>query len=379
MRTFHLAVLFGAGLPVVAIAPMQSADAQARAISVSGSPTIVIGDNEKDESTIFGVVIGATKLPDGRILVADRGDYALRTFSSQGKLLKSYAPKGSGPGEIRYAAEFFRCGSSVFVRDIENGNRVAEYSLDLTYKRMVAFKSVVTTVPYKSECNAAGKFLHYDWERRNLIKGGVFRTHVPFWFSDADDLPPKPFGEFPGSERWGQVQDKKVVGSGPLPFGKQTVIAIGSKVGYIGLGNSYEILVYDFAGKQTGVIRDASPLVPVTKADVAAEIELQGLNKTEAERKAIEREYAAMELPKTFPAYKALVVDAMDLLWVQDYPRLTSKTVRWSVFTSDGKLVSRVTLPSALQILEVGRDFLLARYLDTDVEIPQVRLYTLTR
>ena len=79
------------------------------------------------------------------------------------------------------------------------------------------------------------------------------------------------------------------------------------------------------------------------------------------------------------PAYSAFRVDAMDLLWVKDYPRASSKTVRWSVFGSDGTLVGRVMLPSTLEVFEIGRDYILGRFVDVEVAIPQVHLYALTR
>ena len=138
-------------------------------------------------------------------------------------------------------------------------------------------------------------------------------------------------------------------------------------------------MVFDLAGKRVGTIRDASKPTPVTATDIKAEVDLQTANKDEETRKRVAASYATMKLPATMPAYSAFRVDAMDLLWVRDYPRASSKTVRWSVFTSEGTPVGRVMLPSTLEVFEIGRDYMLGRFMDADVAIPQVHLYQVTR
>ncbi|MEO7358824.1 MAG: 6-bladed beta-propeller [Gemmatimonadaceae bacterium] len=375
-----LAPLFSAGTVGAQAKAVNSGKVRAGAIGVSTSPTLVIGGNEADESTTFGSIVGATRLPDGRILVGDRGDYNLRVFSANGKPLKHLGRKGSGPGEMTYLADLYRCGDSIFAYDIENGYRMSVFSLDLAYQREFRFAAPgVGGPPYKSSCNASQKFLQYGWEDRKQMKGGVFRTNVPFWFVDATQKPGTKFGEFPGSERWGIVDDGQIRGTRPLPFGKEAIVTIGAQHGYVGTGETYEIMVFDFAGKRVGTIRDATQPTPVTAADITLEIELQTANKDEETRKRVTAGYAAMKLPSTMPAYSAFKVDAMDLLWVRDYPRAATKTVRWSVFTPDGTVVGRVTLPSTLDVFEIGRDYILGRFMDAEVAIPQVHLYQLTR
>lgn len=349
-------------------------------LAVSATPTLIIGGNEADESTMFGAIVGATRLPDGRILVGDGGEYSLRVFSPDGMQLKRLGRKGSGPGEIAYLADLYRCGNAIFTYDIENGYRMSVFSLDLTYQR--EFRFVAPTVggpPYRSSCNASQKFLQYGWSDRRQMKGGVFRTPVPFWYADATEKPGIIIGEFPGSERWGMVDGGQIRGTRPLPFGKEAIVAIGAQRGYIGTGETYEVMVFDLAGQRVGTIRDASKPTPVTAADIKAEVDLQTANKDDETRKRVAASNAAMKLPATMPAYSAFRVDAMDLLWVRDYPRASSKTVRWSAFTSEGTLVGRVMLPSTLEVFEIGRDYMLGRFMDADVAIPQVHLYRVTR
>ena len=86
-----------------------------------------------------------------------------------------------------------------------------------------------------------------------------------------------------------------------------------------------------------------------------------------------------MTLPKILPPYRALMVDAADMLWVQDYPRAGSAVVTWRVFASDGRTVAEVVLPSALDVYEIGLDYVLGRAVDEDEGVPEVQLFALRR
>jgi hypothetical protein len=86
-----------------------------------------------------------------------------------------------------------------------------------------------------------------------------------------------------------------------------------------------------------------------------------------------------MEFPPTLPAYTALIVDSEDLVWVRAFPRGTGGTAPWSVFASSGALIAEVAVPRHLEVFEIGRDYLLGRYLDPAEAIPEVRLYRLDR
>ena len=372
--------LFGAGSVGAQAKRDKTGIARDVGLAVSTAPTLVIGGNEADESTTFDAIVGATRLPDGRLLIGDRGEFNLRVFSAAGKQLQRFGRKGSGPGEMVYLAALNRCGDTIYALDIENGHRVSVFSIDLHYKREFRFAApVVGGPPYRSSCNSAQRFLQYGWEDHRQMKAGVFRTNVPFWYAGASEQPGVSFAEFPGSERWGTVAGGRVSGTRPLPFGKEAIVAIGSRHGYIGTGETYEIMVFDLAGKRVGTIRDLVTPSPVTPADIKAQIDLDVANQNESQRKRYTADFMSMKLPITMPAYNAFRVDAMDLLWVQDYPRALSKTVRWSVFMPDGKVVGRVMLPRTLDVFEIGSDYILGRFMDAEVAIPQVHVYRLTR
>src|SRR4051812_3695556 len=123
------AVVMGSSLP-----------AQERPWSIDPKPALTLGSANQD--VLFGGgLVGAVKLPDGRVLVGDRADFSLKIFDAQGKLVKSLGRKGSGPGEMGYLASVWRCGDKILTFDIENGYLVSVFSGDMTLLRSFRFGS----------------------------------------------------------------------------------------------------------------------------------------------------------------------------------------------------------------------------------------------
>ena len=347
--------------------------------SIDPRPALVLGDANVDNSVLFGGgLVGATRLPDGRVLVVDRDAFSLKVFDGAGKLVKSLGRKGSGPGEMNFAAKLWRCGDQIVVYDIENGHRNTVFSTDLSLKRSFFFKAPEgRQVPYRSACNAGGTFAHFGWENRADMKGGAFRGNVPLWLSGVDSTV-RPFGSMPGSERWGQVIDGQFRGTRPLPLGKEPVIAIGADRVYTGTADTYEIAMYDLTGKPMGRFGKPGVQLATTKADIDMAIAMETAGRPEEAQQRVRKAYAEMDLPKTIPAYNAMLVDAENMVWVRDY-RGSAANVNWTVFTRDGKLTAEVQLPANLTVSEIGRDYVLGKYIDPVEDIPQIRMYRLRR
>jgi hypothetical protein len=360
-------------------APALAAQSAASPWTIEPTPLLTIGESQADTNDMFSQVVGATRLPDGRVLVGDIGSYALRLFAADGKFVRRFGRKGDGPGEIGYLKSLLRCGDSVVTVDV-SGRRVSMFSLGGNYVRSFRFSSPQAGRPaYVSVCNAGGDFAHYGWELITDVKGGVYRSNVPLWISKANDAENRPLAVIPGSERFGQVLDGKVRGSRPLPLGKQTAIALGNGRVYVATGDRYEIAVFDFAGKPLTPIREDRPPQATSKADIDFFKEREFSMMPAARRELAERAFDDLPLPKTLPSYAVLVVDARGHVWAQDYPRGAAATATWNVYDAAGKRVASVELPRNLEVYEIGTDYVLGRFLDPDESIPLVRIYRLRR
>jgi hypothetical protein len=360
-------------IPVVAA----SLGAQERPWSIDPRPSLVLGDVNSD--LLFGAgLVGAIRLDDGRIVVGDRGDYSLKVFDASGKLVKSLGRKGAGPGEFGYLAQLWRCGDDIVAYDISNGYRSTVFGTDLSLKRSFRFRGPgENSTPYASACNSAGAFVHHGWESRKDFRNGAFRTPVSLWMSGTDSTV-RVIGTIPGSERWGHFSDKGG-GTGPLPLGKQSVIALGRNRIYVGTADTYTVTMYDLGGKVIGTFTKPNVQLATTQADIDLAVEDEAAGKDDAARERVRKQYATMDLPKTIPAYKAMLIDSEGMVWVRDYRRASPTTALWTVFTSAGKQVAEVQLPLHLTVSEIGRDYVLGKYVDPVEDIPEIRMYRLRR
>jgi hypothetical protein len=266
-----------------------------------------------------------------------------------------------------------------------SGYRTSVFDLAGAYVREFRFgtgSQLRSQAPYASACNGAGTFVHYGWEdTRNLtVSPRVFRQRVPFWISGADSSVRAVLDSFPGSERVVSISSRTGLpsGTGPRIFGKQTSIAIGRTRLYIGTGDPEGIVAVRLSDLAVDTIAVHFSPSPVTQADIDAELAVRIAGDAPDRRAGTEREFSTHPFPDTLPRYAKLIVDSEDLLWVQEFPRASSSTVRWLILSGDA-VIAHVSLPTYLEPSEIGRDYVLGRYLDPVESIPQVRMFTLER
>ncbi|QJR35416.1 hypothetical protein [Gemmatimonas groenlandica] len=341
--------------------------AQPPAWRLAPSPSVRIGTADKAELSLAAPA-GATRLPNGNIVVGDLAEYALREFTPAGALVKRYARKGEGPGEVGYLAPLLRCGSALVANDITGPLSV--FTLDGRFQRGFRFP----TPTYRIACNAAMQFVAMGWASDRDMKAGAYRPNVRYWIARADTSAEVPLGTMPAGDRW-----REGGGDGPLPLGREPRVAISASRAYVALGDRLEVLVFDLSGKAMPPLSAPVTRVRVTKADVDAEREREIAKLGERARKMVERSFATTTMPDFLPATRDLLVDATGHVWVQHYPRASSTTVPWTVFAPDGKVRATIAMPVALEVYEIGTDYVLGRYIDPEEQVPEVRLYALIR
>ena len=70
--------------------------------------------------------------------------------------------------------------------------------------------------------------------------------------------------------------------------------------------------------------------------------------------------------------------DLFGYLWVESYRVPGDDPLSYDVFDPEGRLVGQATLPDDMEILEIGRDYLLTLFRD-ELEVEHIRLYPLRR
>lgn len=372
---FWLRSIAAATVLIVRIAPC--ADAKQAEWTIGSNPVSRLGAVDQTDVT-FAEVVGATRLANGNVIVGDHGDFALREFSPTGVVVKSFGRKGGGPGEIRTLRSMHRCGDSLFTVDLD-GRKVSTFSLEGRFVRQFRFAAPHSNSSYRTACNGAQRFVHYGWEAESDMRGGTYRPLVPFWTTGADGSVEAVLGRFPGSERFGLVIENQLRGSRPLPLGRETQIAIGSKRVYLGIAEAFEVQVFSETGANLGTLKSARPAARARVADVERARSAEILSKGKQWEASVARDYSMMQLRSTLPAYDRILVDSQDWVWVRVFPRAGESSHRWIVFDTSNAERASVVVPAQFEVLEIGSDYVLGRYVDDADQVPEVRLYELMR
>lgn len=328
---------------------------------VSASPRLRIVSPDAGPG-LFETVAGVTMLPNGQVVVGNRGEHALLLFSKMGAFERAVARKGRGPGEVSSLLSLHRCGDAIWTVDIA-GMRGQRFTPSLGYESSRRFPA-----DFRRACNAAGHFLHMGWETGDAT--GVHRPNVRYWLSGPDSSSNITLGTLPGEDRFGQ---------GSLPLGRSPRVAVGRRFAYIAFGDSLVIQRYTLDGKPAGALRAPQSTRTATAADWTAAIERQVRTAGEQARATLERMYAAAPRPGNLPATLDMLVDSEDLLWVQHYPRAGHPTVDWTVFAPSGQMLTTLSLPAALEVHEIGRNHLIGVVMDEQAGLPHIHVHALSR
>lgn len=99
---------------------------------------------------------------------------------------------------------------------------------------------------------------------------------------------------------------------------------------------------------------------------------------TQSARNDIAAKYQAKYLPKSQPAFSALLAGFGDELWIERFAEDPTALRRYVVVSEKGALVARVSAASQFRVIDVGRDYVAGIYKDVD-GLESVRVYELTR
>jgi hypothetical protein len=359
-------------------------------LKLSDTPALVLG-NDRDEQYLFSRVVGAARLSDESIVVANGGSAELRFFDSTGKFIRAVGRRGRGPGELVDLIKLYHLEGDTLLAG--GGGGFGSY--------FTADGEFVTSLAHATLAERLGS--------DNPMIVGVFGDGT--FLAAFDDGPPSNKGQRSTLDSIGLARvDRgltKATSLGKHPymylystpnglstatFGAEASWAANGDRFYTGLGEAYAINVFRNDGTLERIIRRRWTPRRIGQADkdaFVAEWSKRWVRSTGAaaeEQIKVARQSAFAEVA---PAFVRLVADRADNLWVreghiEDAPSdglmygLPIVPSVWSVFDRDGVWLSDVTMPAGFRPLEIGGDYVLGLYRDDD-GIETVRLYRLER
>ena len=335
-------------------------------------PSLSIGSVGSGEADQLFRVTDATRLPDGRIVIANTGSNELRVFNTDGSHAGTWGGRGEGPGEFTSyspSAVALWPGDSVAAAN-PWASRLSLFDGDGNHGRGVrldtSLRNVVDLLPDGKIFTSGGGGL----EPTMTGTTGLVRSNAEWGILAADGTLHASLGKFPGSEFWATFgSDGSIQGGRPHPFGRGTLGAVWGDLVAIGVQDSYEIKAFAADGSLVRIVRREGDPESPTRADQDAYWERRYADLPKEERIERLNEVRDMPLVDAYPAFAGIMADRAGYLWVREY-----RGAAWTVFDPEGRIQGLVETPPGLRIFEIGEDYILGwRYDELGVEYVQLR------
>ena len=347
-------------------------------------PSVLIGLLQGAEPYLLDGALDATRLSDGRILVADRGTNELRVFDAAGTHVASWAGEGEGPGEFTslsrvepwpgdsIAAWWTRTGGiSVFDSDGNYGRTFRLGGNDEDSKWLALRPQAAT--------KAGAVLATWLWRDADTIV-----VHL----RDGEGDLAASLGTHPGPDYHLTPPGRYRYDRWPRVFERRLVLAPWGGMAAIGLTTRYELKAFRSDGRLARIVRREHAPQPLGSEDIEAEIERRlsfvplSLSPEEIERYRadVRRGYRAVPAAEHLPALDSAMVDALEHLWVREFesPADVRPGILWTVFDPEGRVLGFVETPDDLNIYEIGGDYILGHSVN-ELGVESVQLWPLDR
>lgn len=362
---------------------------------LGGAPLIDIGGETGDPDSELYRVVGALRLEDGRIVIANSGSHQLRFYDPSGGYLGSAGGRGDGPGEFQGMRWVARYGAdSLVVYDSRHrrlsffdfrgrfgGSLTLRAPYDSGDRSITVVSSAYSAVPLG--VFATGAYLASVTHRfSDLPTEGLVRPEVHLLFYDASGEFADTLGVFPGTELSVNsiVRGRTVsVLLFPPHFGRSTTFLAHGNEFFVAVGDHYEVMVYGLDGRLRSLIRRDHKLLPVTQSELD---ELLRMRLTDVDddksRRDMRRRFTSTASSESIPAVASIKIDDLGNIWVEEYDWPHTGQPRWTVFDRNGQLLGTLQLPSSFTPYHIGADFILGRWED-ELDVEHVQLFRIVK
>jgi len=359
--------------------------------TLSAAPVLTIGTTAGGEAH-FGRIAGATRLRDGRIVVAERASLQLRTFDSTGRHLRTVGGKGQGPGEFSDIGVMMRLpGDSLAVESMRYSSIFAPNGEFVRQVRYGPFAPGLLQVPFVAVIGRFddGSAVVGDFPQGRSVPRGAAR-----WVDSSTFLLVDPSGAVVRDVRRVPAASFAASVGAPqlLTLGPELVHASAANHVYLGFGDQYAIREYDASWTLRRIIRRAWTPTPLSLRDLDSYVDAwmtMWSKETGAKRDRERLAQINAQYPDALPAFSDLLASPSGELWLRD-PALagaaacmclsgvTDTPSTWNVFDLDGQWLGEVQMPARFTPAEIGPDYVLGQLRDTD-NVLRVVMYRIVK
>lgn len=336
------------------------------------APVLVFGAADEPEYK-FSRIGAATRLGDGRIVVAELADMHLRMFDSTGRYLRTVGRKGQKPGEFTDIGTMMRLPGDSLA--IESAQYTSIFSPEGQFVRQVHYGPFPVGLMQTPFVAVLGRFPDGSAVVGDLPQGRRGARRAARWTDSSTLLLVDPSGAVVR-----QVDRVPSVSFGAhvnaptlLTFGPQLMQASTANRVYLAFGDEYAIREYDASWTLRRIIRRAWKPRPLTVANITTYVDawmtLWSTDKGAVrERDRLARLNASY--PDELPAFVDFLASPSGELWLRE-PELagagncacltsvTGAPSKWTVFDASGRWLGSVNMPMHFTPAEVGSNYVL--------------------
>lgn len=342
---------------------------------VAGNATLTLGGQAGDSAFDFVGIVGAKRLADGSLVVANGGTGQLRWFSATGKHLRTVGGRGSAPGTFAALSSLYSLGDTllawnararVLTRLSSSGEVLRQDTLRLADStRLFAVLGVFGDGGLLAE---AGTAIELKDRQPGFLRPG--RSLFRFSKGGVSDS----IGVLPGEELSLTIQGGQAALSA-VPFGLGSRLSVLPD-GYVtSEGDRMQLEERDTAGRLRRIIRWPGGRLPVSPDDIDRQGRaLLGSAGTGMQRAQLDSVWRAIVKPDSLPAIIGLVPDPGSLVWARRGRHVGDAEAEWWIFSNEGAWLGTVTLPSTVAPLDISADWIVLRTVDENrIERVEVR------
>ena len=361
--------------------------------TIDPNPIVDIGAPDGPPENQLYVVVGAARVPNGRIVVANRGTDELLFYDSVGNFLDARAGEGGGPGEFwgLYRLWLFAADSLVAYDEMERRVSVFNSNGDFirSWNPRIPGAEASRLIPMSRLRN--GSILFGSRPDGGVRKRGVSRDSLMIHRFDPDGVHLDSLGTFPWAEYFrptpikvGEYASNTWISS--LPFALKTKVGPLQGGFYLARAESYEVEVYSPSGSLLYIIRRPFSNRPVRDED-QLKLKSDWLDSEASGDERVDRAWVKgsfrewvqeMEFPETMPAYGRIVADLAGNLWIWEYSPPGNPVSRATVFDPDGRMLGTVETPPFTTVFQIGEDYILAFDRDA-LDVEHVKMFRLVK
>lgn len=337
--------------------------------------SLTLGGVAGDSALDFLGIVGARRLPDGNLVVANGGTRELRWFSPAGKHIRTIGGRrGSSAGTFAALTAFYALGDTLVVWDgrarvlsrlSASGDMLRRDTLRLPDSLRIF--GVVGLFGDGGSLAEAGA----PMELKDLEPGFVRPGRTLFRFNangEADSV-----GLLPGEELLYSKEGRGSLSAVPFGLGSRLTVLPD---GYIASeGDRLQLEDRDVSGRLRRIIRWPGSRIPVSTDDIDSQgRKLLGAAGTGMQRAQLDSIWRGIPKPDSLPAIIALMTDPASLVWARRGGHVNEAEAQWWVFGKDGGWLGSVALPAGASPLDISDEWIVLRTAGDDrIERIEVR------